>query len=356
MPPKLILFLPELTRPLKIWNQDFGFEPKAPVLSSLFQAHRCQETSGIGLERSLFSALGLPAKDELPMGKHRFLAHQKTSASTIKPDSMLVCADPVHCEVGMKDISLTQAIDDLSRDDSLELMATLNQHFGDDGLSFLLDDDLNWYVSLPTQENFQSTVTDDVVGKNIFNYLPRSESRNWQKIQNEVQMLLHLSNLNQTREIAGLPSVNSLWFWGGGASFDPEISFNVVFGGDVRGKSIAHAAACNWKALPEQGRELVEFVTNAKNSALDTTFDISSETIVILEQLVKPALVNDLDSWQEQVNIIENQYIKPLMQAWKNSEIELTIDTCNGQKITPLQPTAWKFWKHKKGVSLMDLN
>lgn len=358
MPPKLTLFIPQLTQPLKTWHQDFGFEPETPVLSSLFRAFRRHKTDGSGLERSLFSDLGLSDKDELPMARYRFLAHQNHSASTsatTEPDTMLVCADPVHCEVGMKDISLTQTIDDLGREESLELMTTLNQHFSEDGLCFLLDDDLHWYVSLPQQEHFQSTVTKDVIGKNIFSYLPRSETRNWQKIQNEVQMLLHLSSLNQTREMAGLPSVNSLWFWGGGAGFDPDNTFNTVFGGESIGRSIAKAAACNWKVLPEQGRDIVEFVVNSKNSALDNTFNTGLDTIVILEQLVKPALVNDIHSWQQQVNSIEDRYIKPLMQAWDNGEIELTIDTCNGQKITPMQPSAWKFWKKKAGVSLLTL-
>lgn len=359
MLPKLTLFIPELIQPLKIWKRDFGFEPQSPIFSKLFQNIQIDKTSSSGLDRSLFSSLGLASDNELPIAKYQYKSSQDANHKTIKKERILICADPVHCEVGMKEITLTQTIDELTQAESEELISILNQHFNDDGLEFILDDEQNWYLALPQEEPLSSTVLDEVIGKNIFSYLPRSvsdsgsdiissnETRNWQTLQNEVQMLLHMSSLNQSREIAGLPTVNSLWFWGGGQGFTQKKTINMVFGGAGKGKTYSTAAASVWKDLPEKGEDIVVALLRGTNE--------NRESVIIFDQLFKPALSDDLQSWQQQLTFIEENYLKPLVQAWQNGEIELKIDTCSGRLITPLKQSGWKFWKSKAGVSLLNL-
>ncbi len=353
MSSNIILFIPELIQSLKTWHQDFGFEPKTPVFSSLFAHYKSIDTSSVGLDRALFSTLGLPTEEELPIAQYRYTTNNK------KTPQMLICADPVHCEVGINDITLTHVIDDFTRDEAEEIISQLNQHFSQDGLAFLLDDAQQWYLALPPsplsssqqQEAFESTELDRVIGKNIFPFLPKSEMRNWKVIQNEVQMLLHLSSINQSREIAGLSTANSLWFWGGGKEFivdDTEVAnnpannlannpVNMVFGNKNKASLIAKAGKCDFKPLPSRGDEIVKYLIEQKNSKKE-----QAETLVILDQLLIPALSNDLQTWQQQLNHIEQQFIEPLMQASKQGKITLQIDTCDGQRIMPLKIPVWK--------------
>ena len=39
---------------------------------------------------------------------------------------------------------------------------------------------------------------------------------NWMRLQNELQMVLHAHPVNAAREDAGKPTINGVWFWGGG--------------------------------------------------------------------------------------------------------------------------------------------
>lgn len=348
MPSHVILFIPELIKPLKTWQKDFGFDAISPVFSTLFTYYKRSNTSSVGLDRSLFSALGLSRDEELPIAQYRY-------SNDLKTAQMLICADPVHCEVGINDITLTHVIDDLTRDEAEEIILQLNQHFNQDGLEFLLDDAQHWYLALPLleqlekQEVFNSTELDQVIRKNIFPFLPQSDARNWKVIQNEVQMLLHLSSINQSREIAGLPTANSLWFWGGGkAGIENESAKNrvkLVFGNTDKATLIAKAGKCDCKPLPSHGDEIVETMIQQNNQG---------DVFVILDQLLKPALSSDLQTWQQQLSHIEQQFIEPLMQASQQGTITLQIDSCDGQRITPLKTPLWKKL-FKKPQSLVTL-
>ena len=57
----------------------------------------------------------------------------------------------------------------------------------------------------------------DGLGEDLLGHLPDGpEGRRWRALLNEAQILLHTHPRNAERIAAGLPPVNSLWFWGGG--------------------------------------------------------------------------------------------------------------------------------------------
>ncbi len=345
----LSIFVPQLVQPLKAWQDDFGFVPETPVLSSLLAHCHVKKTASIGFERSLFSALGFPGDKELPIARYRICEETfdaGISTSQLRQSQQtLLCADPVHCEVGMNDVTLTEKVNDLSEPESDELIALLNQHFAEDGLRFFAGRRGRWYVQLDKQEVFSGTLLDDVVGKNIFPYLPTSKDRNWLSLQNEVQMLLHAANLNQTREISGLPSVNSLWFWGGGECFKPRLNFDAIFAREAcsAAQVFAKASGTQWCDLSFDNIEKLLSQNTHRNLA------------VIFDQLVEPAQMTDIDRWQAELNGLEKAFIEPLQAAWKKGHVDLSLDTCYGKIFTPLKTMRWKFWQ-SPDISLLDLS
>ena len=46
--------------------------------------------------------------------------------------------------------------------------------------------------------------------------------------------------------------------------------------------------------------------------------------------------------------------INPLKQAWNAGEIEILIDSCNGEILKPIKPKAWKFWERNQFSSLLQ--
>jgi hypothetical protein len=66
-----------------------------------------------------------------------------------------------------------------------------------------------------------STLPASVIDHELPNeYMPVDVSGSYHSLRGEVEMALHEHEVNQQRQVEGLPPVNSLWIWGGG--FAPE--------------------------------------------------------------------------------------------------------------------------------------
>lgn len=74
-----------------------------------------------------------------------------------------------------------------------------------------------WYLTTNETIDMKTFPVRDVIGKNIYDYLPVGpDALRWQKLQIEIQGVLHTSEVNKKREQAGKLPINSLWFWGAG--------------------------------------------------------------------------------------------------------------------------------------------
>ncbi len=337
--PIIHLCIPQLFQPLKLWSRDFHFEPKAPELSLLLRQFESDKTESVqGLDASLFNAIGMAETEELPVAHYRYQTHNNHEHNA---ENTLLCADPIHLEVGMNEITLTDVITDLSEDEAQEMLDELNAHFEQDGLEFILGSNQHWYLVLPQEESVKTTSLSEVLRKNIASFQPLSTTEasaiNWQVIQNETQMILHASAVNQQREMAGLTTVNSLWFWGGG-KVENEISdkklAHVFCSENAKssGQTIAKAGNCDWQTLSDDLAELLDFKTG--------------KNLIICDQLFTPSVYDNLEEYQQELSKLDEHIIKPLREAWQAGEIELLIDGCDGRVIQPLKVPAWKFWKH----------
>jgi len=330
------LCIPQLLQSLELWQKDFLFEPEAPELGQLFRQFDVIQNKPIqGLEASLFNALEMTENQELPAAYYRYQTHKK-----LKHQKAILCADPIHLEVGMNDITLTEKITDLSKIEVEEIIEELNRHFQQDGLEFVQGSTHQWYIILPQEEEIQTTPLSQVLRKNIAKYQPKSQTRNWQVIQNESQMILHSCAVNQQREMAGLPTVNSLWFWGGGQALQTKHDVVKVYcnkNAEFSAMMITKAADCQYSMLTN---DLPKFEPG--------------KTLLILDQLFSAAIHDNLDLYQQEIKQLDEHVIKPLRHAWQAGEIELLIDACDGKILKPMKPKAWKFWD-KKPASLSEV-
>jgi len=349
--PQIHLSIPALFEPLELWNKDFRFEVTSNYLSLLLTSLEFVHVQKVhGLSACFFSSLGFN-DTEIPAAHYRALAHRNNLIDATLNDNKhaILCADPVHFEVGMSDVTLTEIISGLSEAEAQEILHLLNQHFHQDKLQFIYGSNQHWYVTFPKSESIKTSPLDAVLNKNIVGLLPVSEQRNWQQIQNEIQMLLHSSELNNQREIAGLTSLNSLWFWGGGKPDIIKSDYEKIFSNDeqekneIQGKMFAQAANCEWQKLPQNG---IELINQLKNQGQRT-----GKYYVLLDQLQQPVREENLDAYQNVLTHIDENYIKPLMLAWKKNQIDLVIDAADGSLIRPLKTPIWSFWKKPQPLS-----
>ena len=125
---------------------------------------------------------------------------------------------PVHLHVGSEGISLTEpealALDEAGSRELLEIVRPL---FESEGFTLHWAAPLQWLASHPLFEAMPSASLDRVIGRNVNPWLPDLRAaRLVRRLQNEVQMVLYTHAVNDRREAAGLPTVNSFWLSGCG--------------------------------------------------------------------------------------------------------------------------------------------
>ncbi len=130
-------------------------------------------------------------------------------------------ADPVHLRADMVSGRLLAhgpALQ-LGADEAQALLKPLKPLFGDEGFPISAPVPDRWYLSLPTGTELPEFSTpEQALGDDLHAHLPAGDcGRRWRRLLSEAQVLLHNHPLNAARAAAGKPTINSVWFWGGGA-------------------------------------------------------------------------------------------------------------------------------------------
>jgi hypothetical protein len=127
-------------------------------------------------------------------------------------------ATPVNMQLGRDSYFLTDPASTLiSNEQSMALIESLNTHFAGLGFYFYLAEDI-WFLGLDKDPDITTTHIELVKNQDIGPYLAQGEGTlQWNKLQNEIQMLLFSHPVNQMREAQGLPVINSLWCYGLGS-------------------------------------------------------------------------------------------------------------------------------------------
>lgn len=127
-------------------------------------------------------------------------------------------ADPVHLLMQRDAFSLSEPVPlTLSSEEASALVATLNQHFLQDGLSFSVGQSGQWYVHTADVQLIETVLPAVAINQNVHDVMPKGQNAaKWRAIFNELQMLLHAHPVNEAREQDKKRTINSLWFSGGG--------------------------------------------------------------------------------------------------------------------------------------------
>jgi hypothetical protein len=90
----------------------------------------------------------------------------------------------------------------------------------------------HWFINPAHFASLATHSVDQAHGRNIDWWLPRDttevgRARAWRKLQNEIQMLWHISPINEARQASGLPAINSIWISGIGSIGDLQAPDNL---------------------------------------------------------------------------------------------------------------------------------
>ena len=202
-------------------------------------------------ELALAAALGWPATPDaaLPWAARQAAA---LGLDGRQPWGLLT---PVHLHVGTDQVSLTPPAGlQLDEDGSHEVLEAVRPLFETEGFSLHYAAPLQWLATHALFDGLATAALDRVTGRNINPWLPDHRSaRLVRRLQNEVQMLLYTHALNDRRDAAGLPTVNSVWLSGCGRLPDAGTSTaDVQLDDRLREPALGEdwAAWCEaWRAL-----------------------------------------------------------------------------------------------------------
>lgn len=132
-------------------------------------------------------------------------------------------ADPVHLLLQRDSFSLSEPVPlQVLRDHAESIIASLNQHFAQDGMVFMVGNSGAWYLRLNRIPEIKTNLPSVALDRNIYSFMPQgAEASAWLSSLNELQMLLHDHPVNLQRESHHEAAINSVWLSGGGVMPQP---------------------------------------------------------------------------------------------------------------------------------------
>lgn len=325
------LALPGLLWPAKALP-DVMFGLDLPVLSWLLGRGRRRHVSPLTFEAWLSRRFGHDAA-EPPAAALRLLGEDGEPGS-----ADWICADPAHLAFEHGHPMLADPAQlDLQADEIAELAVALAPTFSALG-KFSLRSSGHGYIELAAPAAIVATPSSAIIGRGAAALLPRGpDAARWVRFANEAQIVLHGLALNRRREEAGLPTVNTLWFWGAGRLPAAKPStYTKVGGGGTLARGLARHAGVPWQ--PE-------------NSALPP----AGSTLLIDERLLAPAQQLDAHAWREAMLTIERERLAPLATALRRGRLQSLAITGLGDEITlDIELTrgdARRFWRRPRALT-----
>lgn len=273
-----------------------------------------------------------------PIAKWRLAVDDEKLMS--KSDFWL-CADPVYIYPDRSE-ALLYAHEELNIDidEAHSLVELINQHYQDDGWQLYVGSAYRWYIKLDKYYEIKTSTLKSAKGKNIFDYLPSGkDSRYWQQCMNEIQMLMHSSEVNQHREEQGLLPINSLWFWGYGPALEnDQLPWDYIYSNDAVLNGFGISAGSKVNALPV---------------SLDKLKTGDRQTLVYFDKLATLLQQQDIYGWLDELQSLEDNWIKPLLERVARQGMTLTVllDDNEAYRLSAKQLKRW--WRFNQANKLL---
>jgi hypothetical protein len=128
-------------------------------------------------------------------------------------------AEAIHLAAGLNDVTLVPLLGELamSTEERAAIAPTLSQHLSESKIGFHLTRANEWLIESQDAWKVRTVATEFAINHDWNAALPQGEDAGQiRRLMTEMQMLLHDHPVNQRRAARGIPTVNSLWFWGNG--------------------------------------------------------------------------------------------------------------------------------------------
>lgn len=315
----------------------FAHLGRLPALEQFFSRAKRRTFAGAGLEAVMFDLFDV---------KRSSAADKPVAATTYAADTgqtgtgWCLRADPVHLVPDRDQLVLMMPeILSLSQAEADRLVADINVLFAEDGWRLEAGTPTRWYLHLPTDPQIRTYDLSQVRSRSIKEFLPTGPNgKQWHRVMNEVQMVLHTSVVNVERQAAGKLPVSSLWFWGGGKT--PEVGhshWSKIWSNEPISLGLGTLSSTPRKAMPESADEWLQ------------TARSPGEHLLVLDDLQQSWQCEGVEAWERCLREIESNWLAPFVKAIRQGELsELSLCTCQGDRFTLTRAGIKRWWRRKK--------
>jgi hypothetical protein len=170
---------------------------------------------------------------------------------------------------------------------------------------------------------------------------PSPAYASWRHAINEAQILLHTHPVNQAREAAGKPVVNSLWPWGGGRLPRAGTTrHDAIWSDDPIARGIARLLRIESSDLPAR---LAETGTG--------------HPLAIHDALELPARGGDALAWRDAMERFETDWLAPALGNLRSGRLDtmrlLAPGTPGSAELLVRRRDMWKFWRKPRTLTAL---
>jgi hypothetical protein len=292
-----------------------NFAPRAtlPAFDTLCARSEEIVSPSSTLEETLLDQFGLNTKlNHLSPAQLTAMVDIKNTA--LAAETVWLRADPVHLAVSRDNVQLFDShVVKPTADEMALIAATINQHFAQDGLSFLFPDPARGYVAIASNAMPETTPLWRMMGANVFDHMPSGANGSlWRTRMNEIQMLLHDHPVNMAREARGERAINGLWCWGGGhlPAAPTDQKFTPVFTAAIGRLAMLRGIAA-WSDLP---------ITPLPEKFQDVNLD-DGHTLIVLHSATRELRAMSPETWQREAIDIDRYWLAPALAAFDAKKI-----------------------------------
>ncbi len=318
MPVSIDLIVPGICGP---FSKNTTIPDDASTQLLLTTLQHCKVTAAASsFQQQLSQCLNYPHK--LPLAALSLFARSEEYAH-----SHVMYVDPIHLQADMDHAILfdREALQ-LDRSESDALVQELHTHFTQDALQIITDEAAHWYLISEQPIQIDTVPVSDVIARNVNFFLPTGEhASHWKHFLNEAQMLLHMSEVNQQRELAGKLPANSVWLWGEGSLPDTLEQRYQHFVSDSRLLAgLARLGGSEYAPL----------------SSSDSFTLSDGDTLVCDTRCMSAACYSDVTQWREQLTRVIEETIVPVMRSAAGKAARVSLYDCAGRMYV-LQKPSW---------------
>ncbi|MDP1734739.1 MAG: hypothetical protein Q8L44_10300 [Sulfuritalea sp.] len=322
-----------------IWTRqalaDLTYDLPLPAFTTLLGRGRLSRRPPQDTAATLADVAGLATP--LPAGALRWFALREHPG-----DSNWLCLDPVRLRLQERSLVVDDPRQlDLSAEECTALAVSLAPTFAALGQLDVLSPHA-WNLRLSAAAPAFQALS-GAIGRSVSPLPLTPDHAPWRHALNEAQMILHTHPVNQTREAAGRPQVNSLWPWGGGRL--PELGsgagarrHDALWSSDPLARGIARLLQIDSAQLPEC------FAPAAARAPL-----------AVFDAMEQPAGVGDALVWREQLSRFETEWLAPALGALRSGQLDSLRLLAPGElaaaELRVSRHDLWKLWRKPRALT-----